>query len=348
VAVIEFINGKRKNNNPPITYKTLGSVRRLINYIFSLEKTTEALMGGIYCNPITAYEEFILTKAMYNKLPEAQVSKSNQLIHFVQGFSGKEASPELAKKIAEELLQHSLFEGFQIAYAVHIDTDDIHTHFVINTVNYTNGPRWHISSSDLQKIKDRSDEILRSYNLSVINKLELHNEAKRRNRHISHGEYRASMDGRSWKAETLYAGLAAKKIAKDKDEFIHIMNDAGYKIRWEESRKDITFTNSDGKKINSDKLGYPGRNYTPLTKDALERQFALNRQVVENKNKSVVIQQDILKDKMLKLTSDLTRNDTQYPFQNSDALKEMVSEGQAIKDKMKQNQKGKALDWERE
>lgn len=350
MAVIEFINGKKNKNGEKKTYKTISSVKRLINYVLRLDKTMEALKGGIYCNPNIAYEEFILTKSLYNKLPATvtEKSKSDQVIHFTQSFKIEEVTPELAKKIADELLECDVFKGFQIVYATHIDTKHCHTHFAINSVNYENGLRWHISANDLQRIKDYSDELCRKYELSVIPKKEISNETSRTRTQMTSGEYRARRDGRSWKAEILHAGLEVRKVAKNKEEFINMMNSFGYQVRWEESRKDITYTTPQGKKINSDKLGFPDRSYTPLTKEALEKQFALNKQVKENNNLSVVESQEKRKQSLLKLAETLSsdKNTPQYPFQK--AWKEGHLEGQALKEKLIELEKGKGLDWERD
>lgn len=250
MASIEIINGnKPKSGDHKITYKTLRSVKRLINYILREDKTLEHLKGGIYCNPDTAYDEFILTKELHNKLPEGTISKSNEVVHLVQSFKGREVTPEMAKQIAQELLEYNVFKGFQIVYAVHIDTENVHTHFAINNVNYETGARWHISKHDLQGIKDYSDEILQKYQLSVIPRKERNiNHENRLSRHISSGEYRARLNGRSWKAATLKAGMAAKRLARNQDEFISIMNDLGYKVVWKDSRKDITYITPQSKK----------------------------------------------------------------------------------------------------
>ncbi len=354
MAIVAFFNGRKNKKGEKLTYKTLGSVRRLINYILQESKTRDELMGGIYCNPKTAFDEFVLTKAIHNKLPEGPVSKSEEVIHFTQSFKIEEITPELAKDIADKLLTHKLFEGFQIVYAVHTDQKHIHTHFAINSVNYETGLRWHISKYDLQKIKDWSNELCRENNLSVLPKMEQQRipKVKMENRlheHVSKGEYRAAKEGRSWKTETLYAGMAARKVSRSRDEFIEIMNKFGYQVRWEESRKDITYTNSDGKKINSDKLGYPAKNFTPLTKESLEKQFALNRQVETNHNTSIQIGQERLRNQLFKMADTLAKNSSDpYPFQNSDSLKPYFIDGQALKDKIIESEKGKGLDWEKD
>lgn len=353
MAIIEFINGKKNDSGVRTTYKTLSSMKRLINYILRKDKTIDLLKGGIYCNPDTAYDEFIITKAAYGKLPETKISKSNQVVHFAQSFKKDELDEITAKRIADDLMKYDIFKGFQVVYAVHMDTDQFHTHFAINTVNYETGLRWHISKNDIQKIKDYSDELCRKYNLSVIPKKEKINRRDKENRldrHISSGEYRARRDGRSWKSETLHAGLAARKIAESREEFIRIMESLGYKVRWEDNRKDITFINAAGKKINSDKLGFPERSFTPLTKEALEKQFALNRQVSENKNSTVLFERNQLKKQILKVASDISRNrcENQYPFQTNNRLKNFDLEGQALKDKLMEEKKGKGFDWEQE
>ncbi len=354
MAIIAFFNRRKNKKGEKLTYKTLGSVRRLINYILQESKTREELMGGLLCNPKTAFEEFVLTKAIYGKLPEGGISKSEEVIHFTQSFKIEEITPELAKEIADKLLTHKLFEGFQIVYAVHTDQKHIHTHFAINSVNYETGLRWHISKNDLQGIKDWSNELCRENNLSILPKMERNRIPKSRTENrlhepVLHGEYRAIKDGRSWKAETLYTGMATKRVSRNREEFIDLMKQFGYEVRWEDSRKDITFTNWEGKKINSDKLGFPSRNFTPLTKEALEKQFAINRQVEENKNHSIQVEQSMLRSQLFKLANTLTHDyNNQYPFQNNEAFKPFYVEGQALRDRAIESQKGKGLDWERE
>jgi hypothetical protein len=143
--------------------------------------------------------------------------------------------------------------------------------------------------------------------------------------------------------------MTVRKVARNREEFIELMNKIGYQVRWEDTRKDITFTNHDGKKINSDKLGFPAKNFTPLTKESLEKQFAINRQVEENKNTSIQMEQDQLRNQILKLADSLTKDYANpYPFQNDSALKPYHVDGQALKDRMKEAEKGKGFDWEQE
>lgn len=343
MAIIEFVNGKPNKFGKKITYKSLGSVKRLINYIYRDDKTLEHLKGGVYCNPDTAYDEFLLTKSMYNKCPkiEGEITKNRQAIHLVQSFAPGEGTPELAKKIADEFVQHAEFKGFQIAYAVHIDKAHLHTHFVINTVNYEDGYMWDKPNNIIPTLQKWNDELCRKYDLSITQ--------KKKKEHIQSGEYRARQQGRSWKAETLHCGMEVRKVAKSREEFISLMEKFGYKVRWEDNRKDITYTTQKGKKINSDKLGVKDKNFFPLTKEALEKQFALNRQVKQNRNQSVVKAQEQQWRSLIRFTEKIMKDNSynNYPFQQKWNPHGNL-EGEALKERMNELAKGQGMDWEQE
>lgn len=345
MAIVEMINGKKNDSGKIITYKTLGSVKRLINYILNPEKTNELICGGIYCNPNTAYEEFILNKTFHGKLPEPGDLRNRQAIHFVQSFDPKDhVTPELAKKVADELLKHKQFEGCQIVYAVHTDKQSTHTHFVINSVNYETGYMWQMCPRELQTIKDYSDQLCREHGISVIPE----REKDKTHMHRSSGEYRAEQKGISWKKETFESAKECKNVATGREEFIKLMSKMGYSVRWTDSRKDITFTNSNGKKINSDKLGYPKKGYTPFTKENLEKQFSLNKQI-ENKhypsiyNKQMADKTEILTRGLIKLGR-MSGGKSVTPSSN---VPRGRLEGNALRDKLKSLEQGQGLDWER-
>lgn len=343
MAIIEFVDGKENKFGKKITYKSLASVKRLINYIYRDDKTLEHLKGSIYCNPDTAYDEFVLTKSIYNKCPklEGEITDNRQAIHLVQSFAPGEGTPELAKQIADEFVKHAEFAGFQIAYAVHIDKPHLHTHFVVNTVNYEDGYMWHKPDSIIPALQKWNDELCKKYELSITQ--------KRNKEHIKSGEYRARKEGRSWKAETLHCGLECRKVAKSREEFISLMQKFGYQVRWQDSRKDITYTTPGGKKINSDKLGIKEKNFFPLTKEALEKQFTLNRQIQTNKQQSLTHEQENLKNSLLKFAEKIAKDNSyqECPFQKQWHHFGKL-EGEALKEHLAELAKGQGLDWEQE
>ena len=138
MATIEFHYGKPNTKRGKYQgYKTYASMRRVIQYITNPEKTRPDLIRGYNCSPQNAYQEFMLNKMLWNK---GENGLRRMIIHFSQNFSPEdEVSPEMASEIAEKLLKHPMFRGYQAVYAVHLDTGKLHTHFVIDSVNKETG-----------------------------------------------------------------------------------------------------------------------------------------------------------------------------------------------------------------
>ena len=137
--------------NPP---KTKSNLKKLMNYITQPAKTRPDLVGGFNCDWENAYDEFTHTKKDFDKEDGIQAR------HMVMSFDvNDDVTVESAKQIGDELLQHKLFENFQVVYAVHKDKDHVHIHFCINSVNLENGKRWHQTSADLKSLKLRSNDL---------------------------------------------------------------------------------------------------------------------------------------------------------------------------------------------
>lgn len=257
MATIEFINRKNQTKN---------AMSRVLKYIIRSDKTTEHLIHSIFCDKDTAYEDFIQVKQLFEK------ENGRLYIHFIQSFSPDEdITPEIANEIAQRLLSHPIFNGFQIVMATHTDTPHLHTHFVINTVNVETGRKWHVSSQDLQSLKDYSDELCREYGLSVID-----NDKKTKG-HKSSGEYRSGKRGESWKYELFLAVTSCMRAAVSRKDFIEKMTALEYQVIWSDNRTYVTFITPDGKKCRNRKLYPPER----FTKENMEKCFAENRKYLD-------------------------------------------------------------------
>lgn len=305
---------------------------RAINYITKDEKTLLNLITGINCSPESAFEEMMITKRMYNK------EEGRQFIHFTHSYSDKEQiDPVLAHEISLRLVEHSRFKNYQIIAATHVDKEHIHTHFVLNTVNLETGRKWRQSRKELEELKLLSNELCKEYGLeySFV-------ETKKTNSNsMTSGEYRAKKEGRSWKYELWLTINECIKLSTSQEEFIKNMNDLGYKVRWVEERKNITFTLPNGRKCNNDKL-HPAKNFT---KETLTKRFELNKQFAENKetlrkNKKQEDKRNLILETIRILTDNPKQGDKNYPLS--------YLEGQALKEKMIEEEKGRGLDWEKE
>ncbi len=307
----------------------------IFNYVAQDKKTNMKLVTGINCRPSSAFDEMMFIKNLYNK------TEGRQFKHFVHSFHPKEEiTAELAHEISLRLLEHEKFRGFQILAATHIDTGHIHTHFVINSVNMETGLKWQHSLKDLFDITDFSNKLCHEYGLKY-NFINTKTNEFSNKQSISSGEYRAKKQGKSWKYETWLTINECMKISTSKEEFIMNMEKLGYKVRWVDERKNITFTLPNGRKLNNDKL-HPPEKYT---KEALISRFQLNKQFQERnaefkaEKKSQDLQNLIL-ETIRRLEEDPELGDKNYPL--------TYLEGQALKEKMIEEAKGRGLEWGKE
>lgn len=227
MAIIKFINNKV-------------SLKRTLVYICKEEKTDNKLVSGINCIPENAYDEMIAVKRAYQKLT------GREKIHFVQSFSPKDQltfkqAHEIGVKIAE------FYNDFQIVVATHIDKEHIHNHFVLNTVNFKTGRKFHQSKQDMQKFKEFSNRICKEYGLSVI-------EHKSKVSDIKINEYKARIKGISWKAVLEKDIDSSMEKSKNKYEFFRNMNNLGYKVNWSKEKPSIVYTTPTGYKCSDKKL----------------------------------------------------------------------------------------------
>ncbi len=312
---------------------------RAINYITKNGKTTSHLITGINCSPESAFDEMMLTKKMYNK------ENGRQFIHFTHSYSDKEKiSPELAHEISLRLLDDERFKGFEILAATHVDKDHIHTHFILNTVNMETGKKWRQSNKELEDLKEYSNQLCAEYGL----KYSFVEPKKQRTNNKSSGEYRAGKGNRSWKTELFYAVKECSKTSISKENFIIQMKELGYLVRWEDNRKNITFTIPSGRKCNNDKL-HPPEKYT---KEALLKRFELNKQWASKtkafqekkeefeSNRIIQTRNHLIMETIRFLTDNPQEGNKNYPL--------TYLEGQALKEKMIEKAKGEGLDWEKE
>ena len=138
MAIIKMIK------NPP---KTKSNLKKLMNYITQPAKTRPDLVGGFNCDWEQAFNEFNDVKMEFDKEDGIQAR------HMVMSFDvNDDVTVELAKQIGDELLQHKLFENFQVVYAVHKDKDHIHCHLVTNSVSYEDGKKLHTTKKDLERM----------------------------------------------------------------------------------------------------------------------------------------------------------------------------------------------------
>ena len=151
MATVNFLSCNSK--------QTSGGLSSTLNYCEREAKTAydgKRLVTGINCNAENAYTEMMCTKEQYDK------TDGRMYYHLVQSFHPDEKiTPEEAHKVACEFAE-SQFKNVEVGVATHVDAEHIHSHFVINSVSFEDGKKYHSSKNDLQKLRDASDEICKS------------------------------------------------------------------------------------------------------------------------------------------------------------------------------------------
>ena len=108
-----------------------------IRYVTNYEKT-KGFIGGWGVTPYNP-EQMIYQMTMVKKCYGREQSGWRQLKHIITSFEKEwNISPNLALTIAYEIAAY--YAGtYQICFGIHENTDNIHIHFILNTVSYIDG-----------------------------------------------------------------------------------------------------------------------------------------------------------------------------------------------------------------
>ena len=215
-----------------------------IDYVTKKEKTEEKLVSGLHCEPETVKEEMQATKELWGK------TDGRTYKHYVQSYHEDEKiTPEQAHKNAVELAEHTkAWKGHEVLIATHIDKGHIHTHFIVNSVNYENGHKLQWSKHDLKDLKERCNEQSREQGLHVPEKGKTFaGEVREETVAWSKDTYQLLKQAEQGKVKSYVQDIAlavldCKETATSRENFIRMMNERGYGVDWQDSHKYITFT----------------------------------------------------------------------------------------------------------
>ena len=215
-----------------------------IDYVTKKEKTEEKLVSGLHCEPETVKEEMQATKELWGK------TDGRTYKHYVQSYHEDEKiTPEQAHKNAVELAEHTkAWKGHEVLIATHIDKGHIHTHFIVNSVNYEDGHKLQWSKYDLKDLKERCNEQSREQGLHVPEKGKTFaGEVREETVAWSKDTYQLLKQAEQGKVKSYVQDIAlavldCKETATSRENFIRMMNERGYGVDWQDSHKYITFT----------------------------------------------------------------------------------------------------------
>ena len=225
--------------------QTRGCMKSVMRYVSKLSKTLwdgQQLVSGIDCQPETAFDEFLSTKLLHHK------DGGVMFYHMVQSFpKGADVDPRMAHEAARRLAGY--FEGCEVLVCTHTDREHIHSHCIINSVNFETGRKVHMADEQIQELRVRNDEICEELGLPKFQR-----DEQRKAQGMSNAEYYTSSKGESWKFELMRVIDECMRYAGNRDEFLTLLRAEGYDAAWRDSRKNITYTTPDGRKCRDNKL----------------------------------------------------------------------------------------------
>ena len=261
MAIVHFVNYKRGT-------QSRAAMRGVMLYVMQEKKTAwegGPLVSGINCQPQSVYDDFLNTKLLYHK------DGGVMFYHMVQSFpKGAAVDPRQAHEAARRLAKY--FDGCEVLLCTHVDREHIHSHCVINSVNFETGKKLHMAKEQLQELMRRNDAICLEMGLPVFE------AAAQKTRGMSGAEYHTALKGQSWKLRLMNTIDECMKYAADKDAFVSLMESEGYQVRWEISRKYITYTTPDSMRCRDNKL-----HEEKYCKEAMEHEFRIRAELIKRK-----------------------------------------------------------------
>lgn len=229
LAIVKFVNSSAS--------RSAGGMRGAMNYVTRADKTVcgdRHLITGVNCQAKSAYRDFMLTKEQYHK------TDGTMFYHLVQSFpKGEQVDPDTAHAAAVELADH--YRGHEVLVCTHTDRDHVHSHLIINSVNFDTGRKLHVGSDHLQELRQVNDGICRHFQLPVFEP-----QKPKRTKAMTTAEYHVAERGQSKKLQLMNVVNHCMRLSANREEFIERMEGYGYGVRWEESRKNITYTTPTG------------------------------------------------------------------------------------------------------
>ena len=237
MAILKIVNrrnGKRKRSH----------LAGVIKYVLKTEKTEEKLIYGQNLEPERAYQMMMETKDLFNK------RKGMDYFHFVLSYPPNEKiTPEQALEQAKELLERTKkFRGYETLVAVHRDKKHIHVHFIVNSVNFVDGRKFHLSRKELEALKQLQNQINIEKGFSAAPGKYEDMNGEERTETVSNNKNTYQLLKRAESGEVKsYVQTCAISVltqaarASSKEEFIQLMDQDGFETIWDDKKKHITF-----------------------------------------------------------------------------------------------------------
>jgi len=220
-----------------------------LRYAGDDDKTDKKMyVSAINCPAKRAYEHMMATKRRYGK------TGGNVAYHGYQSFQAGEVTPEEAHKIGLETARRMWGSDYEIVVTTHLNTDNLHNHFVVNSVSFKTGRKFENHISDHYRLREISDAVCLEYGKSVLKEADFYGGGKK--------EYWLKQKGGMTHRELLKRDIdTALSQSTNSKAFEIRLKDMGYEIRRDERFAHYSVKAPDWQRaIRLDRLG---KEYTP-------------------------------------------------------------------------------------
>ncbi len=139
------------------------NLHNAVEYIEADYKTeSKQYVSTLNCGVNSAYEEMKITKEQWNK-------KDGIIgFHGYQSFKGQEVTPEVAHEIGVKLANELWGDRFEVIITTHLNTNNIHNHFVLNSVSFKDGKKYYDTRESYARMREVCNAICQEYGISYF------------------------------------------------------------------------------------------------------------------------------------------------------------------------------------
>ncbi len=169
-AVLDYAENSDKTTPPEYLDSDLYAALR---YAENDGKTDRKLfVGGINCSAQKVYAEMTAVQRRFGMKGKVVA------YHGIQSFKSGEVTPEQAFEIGKETVRRMWSDRYQVLVTVHLNTDNLHCHFVVNPCSFRDGAKFKNKIGDHKELRKISDEVCREHGLSVLENSEFYSNGK--------------------------------------------------------------------------------------------------------------------------------------------------------------------------
>ena len=225
-----------------------------IRYVENDDKTDRQIyVDTINCSKRNAYGEMVAVQKRFGSRGDIVAW------HGFQSFAEGEVTPDEAFEIGKETARRMWGNKYQVVVTVHLNTDNLHCHFVVNPISFIDGSRFQSKIYNHRRLREISDEVCRERGKSVL-------ENSRFYRTKSKGMYWAEKRGATTHRDMLKRDVEyCLSVSYNRDSFYKQLFGLGYTVDY--SRMSVKAKEWD-RAVRLSGLGY--------TKDVIDARLTRN------------------------------------------------------------------------